>query len=306
MADARAERAVAAVNGWLGRRWWWPVLVVVGIVVVPAAAFAVGLLGVEFLPGVVWALGTAAVCFAGFKTGWPGRVRRVLFFVFAVLCTTFLWLSFQSAWLATFGVRTQATVTESYSNLSGGNSTRFATVRLPNGTEVRMTGTPDWAVGQTVDVYVDGVTSQPPIAASQIDGDNHITLWLGAAAGLVALGSLDWRRRGLKPGRKRRDEVARFRDDVVSGILPRLVHGPWTVHTEVGYGWVTATNPQGAVLRFVLDERDGRQATHLYAPASDLRVDVRRTSTFRASSPEAAVAGINARLGELEPRRTPS
>lgn len=306
MADAREERAVAAVNAWLGRRWWWPVLVLLGLVVAPAAAFAVGLLGVPILPGAVWAVGTVGVCFAGFKTGWPGRVRRVLFFVFAVLCTTFLWLSLQSAWLATFGVRTPATVTESYSNLSGGNSTHYATVKLPNGTELRMTGTPDWAVGQRVEVYVDTVTSQPPIAASQIDGDNHVTFWVGAASGLVALGSLDWRGRGLKPGKKRRAEVAKFHDDVVADILPHLMRGPWNVRTEVGYGWLTATNPEGAVLRFALDERDGRRATHLYAPGTDVRVDVKRTSMFRASSPRSAVDGINARLSELEPRRTPS
>lgn len=143
----------------------------------------------------------AGVCFAGFKTRWPGRVRRVLFFVFVVLCTTFLWLSFQSAWLATFGVRTQAYVTESYSNVSGGNATHYATVKLPNGTEVRMTGTPDWSVGQTVDVYADSVTSQPPIAASQIDDDNHIPLWLGAASGLVASGPSIGASGGSSPGR---------------------------------------------------------------------------------------------------------
>lgn len=302
MADSRANTA-AAVNAWLRRRWWWPALVTVGLVVVPAAAFAVGLLGIAILPGIVWAVGTAGVCFAGYRTGWRDRVRCGLFFLFAVLCTTFLWLSFQSAWLATVGVKTHVRVIESYSNLSGGSATHYATVTLPDGTKAHMTGTPDWAVGQAVDVYVDPVTSQPPIAASQIDGDKHITLWLGAASGLVALGSLDWRRQGSRPGKKRREELATFRDTVVSEILPQLVHGPWAVQTEVRYGWVTATNPEGAVLRFMLDERDGRQATHLYAPASDAHIDPKRTSTFRTSSPKSAVDGVNARLTQLEPRR---
>lgn len=271
----------------------------VGLFGAPMLAFGVSLLGVPILPQITLIAGMVLTCFCGYKTGWRSEFRAMGFVAFTTFCGVFLMLAAQGAWLAAFGTKVEGTVTHEYSNLGsvGDTATYYATVELPDGRTFHMSGTPRWAEGEKVKIYLDPVANEDATAASQVDGDHGITRWMGLACGVIALGFVDWVRRGTKPDKKRRAAVERFADNLRSTVLPSLDQGPWTSRTEVPYGWFTAVNPEGAVLRFRLDDK-ARRATYMYAPTRSAAVDPRRSSSYNLSKQAGVVQLINGHLQE--------